>query len=124
MKMNYDGMLVMPSNYAVMEEKEMTYVEGGNARLKTTRSYLNKNTCLAEASHLVERHIVTGMTRLQIAKEIYAHAFVKYKYIALPAWAKNMSGMKDLYRRASYVDIDNGGDTAVRQAIYNTVWRF
>lgn len=29
MEMCYDGALVMPSNYAVMEEEEMTYVEGG-----------------------------------------------------------------------------------------------
>ncbi len=74
MEMNYDGVLVMPSSYAVMNEEEMTYVEGGNARLKTTKSYLKKNTCLAEASHLIERQIVTGMTQLQIAKEIYAHS--------------------------------------------------
>lgn len=64
------------------------------------------------------------MTQLQIAKEIYAHAFIKYKYISLPKWVKNMSGMKDIYNRASYVDIDNGGDTAVRQAVYNAVWKF
>ena len=31
MDMCYDGALVMPSNYAVMEEEEMTYVEGGEA---------------------------------------------------------------------------------------------
>lgn len=124
MKMYYDGVLEMPSNYEVMNEEEMTYVEGGNARLKTTKSYLNKNTCLAEASHLIERRIVTGMTQLQIAKEIYAHAFIKYKYISLPKWVKNMSGMKDIYNRASYVDIDNGGDTAVRQVVYNAVWKF
>lgn len=29
MEMCYDGALVMPSNYAVMNEEEMTYVEGG-----------------------------------------------------------------------------------------------
>lgn len=29
MKMCYDGALVMPSSYAVMNEEEMTYVEGG-----------------------------------------------------------------------------------------------
>ena len=29
MEMNYDGMLVMPSSYAVMDEEEMTYVAGG-----------------------------------------------------------------------------------------------
>ena len=29
MEMCYDGTLVMPSSYAVMDEEEMTYVEGG-----------------------------------------------------------------------------------------------
>ena len=29
MNMCYDGALVMPSSYAVMDEEEMTYVEGG-----------------------------------------------------------------------------------------------
>lgn len=29
LEMCYDGALVMPSNYAVMNEEEMTYVEGG-----------------------------------------------------------------------------------------------
>ncbi|MCI5919284.1 MAG: hypothetical protein MRZ75_08195 [Roseburia sp.] len=29
MDMCYEGALVMPSNYAVMDEEEMTYVEGG-----------------------------------------------------------------------------------------------
>lgn len=32
MEMCYDGALVMPSNYAVMNEDEMTYVEGGATR--------------------------------------------------------------------------------------------
>lgn len=29
MKMYYDGALIMPSSYAVMDDEEMTYVEGG-----------------------------------------------------------------------------------------------
>lgn len=29
MEMSYDGALVMPGSYAVMDEEEMTYVEGG-----------------------------------------------------------------------------------------------
>lgn len=30
MEMTYDGVLTMPSSYAVMDEQEMTYVEGGD----------------------------------------------------------------------------------------------
>ncbi len=29
MEMTYDGLLVMPSSYAVMSEEEMTYLDGG-----------------------------------------------------------------------------------------------
>lgn len=41
MEMCYDGALVMPSNYAVMDEEEMTYVEGGY--------YLSQANCNAIA---------------------------------------------------------------------------
>ena len=33
MDMCYEGALVMPSNYVVMDEEEMTYVEGGAKKL-------------------------------------------------------------------------------------------
>lgn len=36
MDMCYDGALVMPSNYAVMNEEEMTYVEGGAVLAKVS----------------------------------------------------------------------------------------
>ena len=39
MEMCYDGTLVMPSSYAVMEEEEMTYVEGGIKFSKTLTGY-------------------------------------------------------------------------------------
>lgn len=37
MDMCYDGALVMPSNYAVMSEEEMTYVEGGGIYIKNSQ---------------------------------------------------------------------------------------
>ena len=40
MVMTYDGALVMPSSYAVMNEEEMTYVEGGAEKTMT------KNQCI------------------------------------------------------------------------------
>ena len=38
MEMCYDGALVMPSSYVVMDEEEMTYTEGGKSEL----AYINK----------------------------------------------------------------------------------
>ena len=32
MELCYDGALVLPSSYAVMDEEEMTYTEGGRSR--------------------------------------------------------------------------------------------
>ena len=39
MEMCYDGTLVMPSSYAVMDEEEMTYVEWGIKFSKTLTGY-------------------------------------------------------------------------------------
>lgn len=38
MEMCYDGALVMPSSYAVMDEEEMTYVEGGGTITVTIKA--------------------------------------------------------------------------------------
>ena len=38
MTMTYDGALVMPSSYAVMNEEEMTYTEGGK--------FISKSKCI------------------------------------------------------------------------------
>lgn len=41
MEMCYDGTLVMPSSYAVMSDEEMTYVEGGKAKVQTAANWIN-----------------------------------------------------------------------------------
>lgn len=45
MQMCYDGALVMPSSYAVMDEEEMTYVEGGGTKKYYNKAGTLKNTC-------------------------------------------------------------------------------
>jgi len=76
----YDGALVMPSNYAIMDEEEMTYVEGGGVELTVKKSYLDKNTCLSTAKNYTSK---TGMSKTRIAKKIYAHAVMYYASPAL-----------------------------------------
>ena len=48
MGMCYDGTLVMPSSYAVMNEEEMTYVEGGGK--VTVNIYFSKSTMQMNAA--------------------------------------------------------------------------
>ena len=123
MVMSFNEALIMPSNYAVMSEDEMCYVEGGSHNVTLNKGYLIKNNCLAEAGKLLERHMISGMTKLQIAKEIYAHAVVKYALEALPKSVREMSGVKGIYSSAADgAYIADGGDTATRQAFYNAVW--
>ena len=40
MDMCYDGALVLPSSYAVMDEEEMCYTEGGGVDVKCLRMYV------------------------------------------------------------------------------------
>lgn len=123
MTMTYEGALVMPSGYAVLNEGEMTYVEGGSHNVTLNTGFLIKNNCLAEAGRLLERHMVVKMTQLQIAKEIYAHAVTKYVFEKLPKWVREMPYAREVYGSAADgAYITDGGDTLGRQRFYNTVW--
>lgn len=122
MDMCYDGALVMPSSYAVMSEEEMTYVEGGNASLPMNRAYLSKSTCTATASGLYYSKQVTGMSVQEIAEEIYAHAILFYKSAEVNVTLVNVAVIAYIMKHASVIDIENGGDTALRKAAYKTIW--
>lgn len=41
MELCYEGGLVMPSSYAMMDEEEMTYVEGGKMSVNTAAKIIN-----------------------------------------------------------------------------------
>ena len=80
MVMTYDGALVMPSNYAVMEQEEMTYVEGGNlsyeeCSLDVLPSYLTRAGALKAAGEFAGKVLWDGKTynKERLAAEIYAH---------------------------------------------------
>ena len=130
MEMMYDGMLTMPSNYAVMADEEMTYVEGG-VSLPVKRSYLNKNTCMSVAAKYTKK---TGLGKSRIAKEIYAHAFMYYAspyalggYAvvvgAATGWVGTLPALTALkYIRSHANPIDLGNDSKLRVAVFNAIW--
>ena len=49
MDMCYDGALVMPSSYVVMDEEEMTYVEGGGIKIRVNSTWCNRFAALLTA---------------------------------------------------------------------------
>lgn len=122
MKLCYDGALVMPNNYAVMNEEEMAYVEGGNASLPMKRTYLRKSTCTATASGLYYSKQVTGMSIQEIAEEIYAHAVLFYNAANTNVTAVNAAVVVYIMQHAGVIDIENGGDTAARKTAYSMIW--
>lgn len=124
MEMCYDGALVMPSNYAVISEEEMNYVEGGNASLPMKKTYLRKSTCTATASGLYYSIQVTGMSIQQIAEEIYAHAVVFYRTVeALNVL--NAGIVYPIYNSCKVIDIENGGDKRPGfMSAFSLVWKY
>lgn len=74
--MTYDGMLVMPSSYAVMNEEEMIYVEGGDnsyrMSLNDAKSYFT--FVAASAAAFASGCAVIPQAALQIfGSSYYAH---------------------------------------------------
>lgn len=67
----------------ILTTENMKNIEGGNASLPMKMAYTNKNTCLEKAQELIDNGHVTGMSKLQIAKEIYAHAIAFYDSYSL-----------------------------------------
>lgn len=68
MEMCYDGALVMPSNYVVMNTDEMTYVEGGGA-ITINRATVNA-ALRAVFDGLSVYCMITGKSAIQVAKAI------------------------------------------------------
>lgn len=130
MEMCYDGVLVMPSSFAVMDEREMQYVDGGVDPLPMKRGYLNKSTCKTTAAKYTA---ATGLSKMRIAKEIYAHAVMYYAstaalvgYGVTLAAALGVAGAAVdtclLWIRKHANPVDIGGDSAFRVKVYNKIW--
>ena len=63
MDMCYDGTLVMPSSYAVMDDEEMSYVEGGGWSGKTLWSnILYLASCYSVVKGIAQHATIKGVT--------------------------------------------------------------
>ncbi len=122
MVMAYDGALVMPSNYAVMEQEEMTYVDGGSYNMDCSKRFLSKYNCNFTASWLVSTGRVTGMTSTAVAKEIFAHVYSYYNYVQVAAVFGVAVAAYCYKKAADGISIMDGGDTGLRKAVYDSFW--
>ena len=79
------------------------------------KDFLNKNVCMDEARKIVSEKKISGMSELQLAREIYFHAlafFICDKIFFL-RWIK---------RFADPIDMQDGGDTPLRRVIFASFW--
>ena len=79
------------------------------------REYLDKKECLREAHRLKHDGMIHGMSKKQIAREIYFHA-VMFHYC-------NRTNRHGWWREhADPINLHDGGDTLLRRAAYAVCW--
>ena len=119
MEMCYNGALVMPHDYTVVNDNEMEYVNGG-AQIKVNGLMLNKVYCLGIAI----KYCTGFMNYFAVAKEIYAHA-ISYYAIIPASWVAKKTGVginEVNYIKEHSNPIDIGGDNAKRRMIFEFIW--
>ena len=84
--------------------------------LDVKREYLNRKVCMDEARRLLRDGAVTGMSVRQLAGEIYFHAVAFYM-------SEKIGNFPRIRSHAETIDIDDGGDTRFRRAVYSASWR-
>lgn len=79
------------------------------------REHMNKKVCLKEAKKLLRQGKIHGMSKRQLAREIYFHA-VMYYYCErtgrFPKWKEH----------ANPINLHDGGDSRKRRAAYAACW--
>lgn len=118
--------LTMPGSYAVMSQEEMTYVEGCGVVHPVGPGLFDKSVCLSVAAAYIGGGVIKGMTGLEIAQELYAHAVAYYMAPGLLASGiVNYSIYKELRERAGMVNLEDGGETRPGfKAAYKVIWNF
>ena len=76
---------------------------------------LDKSECIKEAARILREGLIDGMSESQIAKEIYFHAVV-YDI------CKRTGKFPHFLKHSDPIDIESGGDTRARRAIYSACW--
>lgn len=128
MEMCYDRALVMPNNSLLLDKNEMEYIDGG-VSLNVKKSYLDKETCKTTAKKYTK---TTGLSKMRLAKEIYAHAYMYYlskaAIVGVSVAVAACTGMAAsvlpclYYIRNHSNPIDLGGDSEFRVSVYNAIW--
>lgn len=84
--------------------------------IKVRRELLDKEECLTEARMLLSEGHINNMNEIQLAREIRFHALAYY-FCERTGWLKGMKA------HADPIDLNDGGDTGFRRAVYAASWK-
>ena len=83
--------------------------------IRVKKEFLSKDACMEEARKIISDGKISGMSELQLAREIYCHAlafFLCDKILPLH-WVK---------KYADPIDMRDGGDKPLRRAVFAASW--
>lgn len=93
--------------------------------LRMEEKYFSKKGSTDAALEILNLEKITGMTVSGLAAEIFAHAYVYYKFDKLPGFIKNTGLAKHLYNcAADGIDLEDNGDSLKRRVCYRLIWIF
>ena len=84
--------------------------------IKVRRELLDKDECLAEARKILAEGHINNIDEIQLAHEIRFHALAYY-------FCEKTGLMKGMKAHADPIDLDDGGDTGFRRAVYAASWK-
>lgn len=83
----------------------------------------NRKLCHKIAGEILETGKITGMSEMQLACEIFAHAYVFCNFRFVPRLIRKTSFAGSIYNSvANGVDLEDNGDTLLRRIFYRIVW--
>lgn len=86
------------------------------------RLYSRRN-CIRLSEKMLESGRIKGMSRGQLACEIYGHAYVYYNFRLVPGFLKELKLFKMLYKCCTDgIDLADNGDTLIRRIVYRVLW--
>lgn len=131
MQMSYSGALVLPTNYSIMSDEEMTYLEGG---IGYRRSYAKVSGAMAKAVVLKALGGYDQLSHYDLAAEIYSHAYAYYNLEGFLSICEGAGFSTTAIRNSSFcsslydgITLENGLDTNTiggvkRYIIYRAVY--
>ena len=83
--------------------------------IKVRKEFLRKDACMEEARKIISEGRISGMSELQLAREIYSHALAFYisDKVFFLHWVK---------KYADPIDMRDGGDTPFRRFAFAASW--